>query len=209
MSRRSFTRKSGFRDSNLIIIASEGAETERIYFTSIKESYANPRIHIEVLHKTSSSSDPIHIIKQLDNFRAEYRIKTDDQLWLVIDVDRWGNQKLAQVSRLCGQKNYHLAVSNPAFEIWLILHINPLNFYNQSTKDEFLQNQKTGNRTRLERELVSLLGGYSKSNPDMDYFCRNIRTAIENARIADSHPETRWPNELGTRVYQLAVEIIE
>jgi len=156
--RRNFTRKSGFRDARLIIIAAEGEKTEKVYFEGLKEYYSNPRVHVEVLYKLGSSSDPTKVIKLLDTFRSIYNLRKDyDQLWLVIDVDRWGIPKLVSVSQQCVQKCYHLAVSNPTFEIWLLLHICALDTYSLDMLDELFKNRKNGNRTRLDIELLNLL----------------------------------------------------
>jgi hypothetical protein len=207
--RRKFSRKSGFRDSKLIVIAAEGRKTEKIYFDSIKEYYQNPRVHVEVLERIDSSSDPDRVLKSLDQFYKTYDLrKKQDQLWLVIDVDRWGNKKLASVSKMCLQKKYRLAVSNPAFEIWLLMHIRALETYSPIELEEFKLNQKIGERTRLELELLNLLGSYNKINPDMNFFNQHIYTAILNSQNSDCNPEERWPNGLGTRVYLLAREIV-
>jgi len=207
--RRNFTRKSGFRDSRLIIIATEGKKTEVIYFNGLKEYYNNPKIHVEVLERSVSASDPATVLKMLDQFRSKYNLrKSNDQLWLTIDVDRWGSQKLSSISQQCIQKQYYLAVSNPAFEIWLIMHIHALNTYTRDVQVELLENKKEGNRSRLEIELVNLLGSYNKTNPNMQFFNQHVIEAIQNARSADAHPEQRWTNELGTKVYLLAEEII-
>jgi hypothetical protein len=207
--RREFTRKSGLRDSRLIIIASEGEITEKAYFEGMKEYFTNPRIHIEILHRMESASDPARVIRLLDQFRSEYKLRRGyDQLWLVIDVDRWRSRKLSFISQQCNQKQYQLAISNPAFEIWLLLHIRSLNDYPFAVQAELLQNRKKGNRTRLEQELLKLLGSYNKVNPDMQFFCQLVSTAIRNARSADTQPENRWPNGLGTRVYLLVEEIV-
>ncbi|MGD0751836.1 MAG: RloB family protein [Anaerolineales bacterium] len=207
--RRKFSRKSGLRDSHLVVIAAEGEETEKAYFDGIKGFYPNPRIHVEVLPRMDSASDPLRVLKLLDEFRSIYKLRRGhDQLWLVIDVDRWGNRKLAYVCRLCFQKRYQEAVSNPSFEIWLILHIRSLDTYSSQVQAELLSNNRINNRTRLDDELLNLLGSYNKVNPDMNTFGPLIFTAIQNACNADHHPDNRWPNELGTRVYLLAKEII-
>jgi len=207
--RRDFKRKSGFRDSRLIVIAAEGEETEKRYFEGIKARYDNPRIHVEVLERLDSASDPAKVIKALDQFRSDYKLrKGHDQLWLVIDVDRWGNQKLSLVSQQCIQKCYQLAVSNPSFEIWLLLHVRALDTYPPEILIELLANRKDGKRTRLEQELLLLLGSYNKTNPDMEYFAPRVFVAIQNARGSDRNPDTRWPNQLGTRVYLLLEEIV-
>jgi len=64
------------------------------------------------------------------------------------------------------------------------------------------------NRTRLERELVAILGRYNKKHPDPNDFLPHLRAAIEQAQALDIHPDDRWPNDLGSRVYRLAVAII-
>jgi hypothetical protein len=207
--KRIFTRKSGLRDARLIVIAAEGEKTEKVYFLGLKEYYANPRIHVEVLEHVESASEPARILRLLDQFKQNYRLRRDyDELWLVIDVDRWREQKLSIVSQQCFQKGYKLAVSNPSFEIWLLLHIRALDAYSADILAEFLANQKVGNRTRLEQELLNELGHYNKTNLDMNFFCQQVYNAVENAQKADVHPEDRWPNSLGTRVYLLAQEIL-
>ena len=52
--KRSFkprTRPHGNRDANLIIIASEGTETEKRYFEDLAAAYSNTKIHVEVLER--------------------------------------------------------------------------------------------------------------------------------------------------------------
>ena len=44
-SRNSFERGEAFRDARLVVIASEGKDTERIYFNALAREYANPRVH--------------------------------------------------------------------------------------------------------------------------------------------------------------------
>ena len=207
--RRSFKRLSGFRDARLLIIATEGESTEKAYFEGLKQIFHSPRTHIEVLKRTDSASDPVRIMRMIDQFRSTYKVRQNyDQLWVVIDVDKWGDQKLALVSQQCAQKKYHLAVSNPAFEIWLLLHVRGLETYSDEEKEEFILNKKVNNRSRLEQELCNLLGHYNKSNLDMSCFSDRITTAIANSRACDIRPDDRWPNELGTRVYILAELII-
>jgi hypothetical protein len=53
-----FTRRSGFRDATLIIIATEGERTEQVYFNDLKVYFHRPSIHIEVLQKRVAGSSP-------------------------------------------------------------------------------------------------------------------------------------------------------
>lgn len=204
-------RPGAYRDARLVIIAAEGTNTEKFYFYDLAETYANPQIHVVVLDRIETASSPGHIISQLDEFKARYRIKSGyDELWLVIDVDRWGEEKLADIARKAIQKQYHLAVSNPCFEIWLLIHHRSLDQYCPEIQSEFRENRKDRNgRTRLEKELLAILGRYNKNNLATEDFLPYIGQAIERGMALDSHPDDRWPNDLGSHVYRLALRIIE
>jgi len=102
-------------------------------------------------------------------------------------------------------------VSNPCFELWLLLHLKALDEYPEEILQEFRENRRPNAkhaRTRMELELVTVLGSYSKSNPDTGQLLGNVPIAIERARALDINPEYRWPNDLGTRVYLIAEKII-
>jgi len=178
--------------------------------SKVKKVYKNPRIHVEVLERKQTASSPKHVLEQLDEFRKNYKIKIDyDELWLVLDVDRWGEEKLAEICRLALQKYYQLAISNPCFELWLLLHHRSLDEYSPETLVELRDNKKEGtHRTRLERELFTILGRYNKFNLQTEDFIPHICTAIQRAKTIDIHPEERWPNSLGTQVYRLAIRLI-
>lgn len=44
-------RRVAFRDARLIVIASEGKDTERIYFNALAKEYMNPRVHVHILKR--------------------------------------------------------------------------------------------------------------------------------------------------------------
>lgn len=209
---RSRTRISGIRSPKLIIIASEGTNTERIYFEDMASPkyYRNSRVHVEVLEHDNTASSPAHILLSLDDFKKKYRLSLhrDDELWLVIDRDKWTLKELSSVASACQQKCHFLAVSNPCFELWLLLHIKSLDDYNVSGRDSIAKNRHiSSKRTFLEGELIKLLGSYNKDNPDTSKFLPFIDLAISRARDLDTKPTDRWPNSLGTRVYLLVESI--
>ena len=205
-------RKSEIRDPKLIIIATEGSNTEPAYFKDMASSkyFYNPRIHVEVLEREGTKSAPEYVIEALNQFSDEYHYEEGlDELWLVVDTDDWGDEKLADIATKCQQKGYEMAVSNPCFELWLLLHVTSLSEYADETLDEFRENRRQGDRTRLERELVILLGEFSKSSLKTEHFLPHVEDEIAQTRILDKHPEHRWPNDLGSRVYLLAEKIMD
>lgn len=204
------TRKSGLRDARLIIIAAEGTKTEEKYFNDLKNEYANPRVHVEPLERLDTVSTPEHVLAQLDHFRSSYRLRSGyDELWLVIDVDRWPCEKLAQVCRQTVQKKYELAVSNPCFELWLLLHHRSLRDCSAEEREAILKNRRDGTtRTYLERELIRILTRFNKEDLATEDYLPYVRQAIERARELDTDLNARWPNEIGSRVYRLVVHIL-
>jgi len=204
-------RRSHNRDAKFIIIATEGARTEKVYFEDLTSPdwFGNSRIQVEVLSGAQTDRSPERVLAELDIYRRRYRLDKDDELWLVIDVDRWGGAKLGSVARLCQQKGYFLAVSNPCFELWLLLHLRSIDDYSEDIKAEFLENRRvTSSRSRLDQELVDILGEYNKSNPNTIYFLPHVSIAIQRAESLDVNRVDRWPQGLGTRVYVLARKII-
>jgi hypothetical protein len=203
-------RKHAVRDARLIIIAAEGSECEPKYFYDLAfdARYRNPKVRVEVLQRDTTASSPAHVIAALDEFRKTYALDENDELWLVIDLDRWGDEAVSNVAAQCQQKRYLLAVSNPSFEIWLLLHLTALDAYTEDDLKELTENRRDGNRTRLERELVRLVGQYNKSNLNTEAYLPHVETAIARASDSDSSPNHRWTNHLGTRVYQLARSVI-
>ena len=79
-------RREAFRDARLIVIASEGKDTERIYFKALAEEYTNPRVHVHILERSENeqnNSSPEHVLKQLNDYKGQYALESDDELWLV------------------------------------------------------------------------------------------------------------------------------
>jgi len=169
-----------------------------------RDYFFNPRVHVEILERLTSSSSPEHVLEELNKFKSKYKLNKDDELWMAIDLDRWHQRNLSSVATQCSQKGYYLAVSNPCFEVWLLLHLRDLSSYSVDQIEKFLQNS---NRD-LEIEIRNILGSYNKSNPDTSKFLPHVHKAKKRARRLDLNPEDRWPNSIGTRVYLLVEKII-
>lgn len=115
--KRPIKRASQTRDAKLIIIATEGTKTEKIYFDDLTSPawFKSSRVQVEVLSSTKTDRAPQRVLAELDRFKRQYRLDKNDELWMVIDVDHWGDKKLSTVAQLCRQKRYSLAISNPCF----------------------------------------------------------------------------------------------
>lgn len=210
-----YTRQEETKDSKLIVIAAEGEFTEKIYFEALRDHMRNSHVHIKILNRNEENkrnSSPEYVMEQLTRYRKENLIEQDDELWLVIDKDRWKVKSIKTVAQRCAQDPlFNLALSNPCFELWLILHLIDVALESDDEKKKMLQNKKDGRNadTYLKRKMRTLMGSYSETNYAADQLVLHVAEAITRAKTLDEHKKARWPQGLGTHVYKLAQSITE
>lgn len=207
-------RREAFRDARLIVIASEGKDTEQIYFKALAKEYTNPRVHVHILERSEAeqnNSSPEHVLKQLNDYKDQYALEADDELWLVIDKDRWKEAMLSRVATECAQDEYmHMALSNPCIELWLLLHLIDATSLSSEEQQQWLENRRTSRRTDpyLKMRLRLEMGSYHEAAYDAQMLITHVEEAIEQAKALDKNPTDRWPQTLGTRVYLLAESVM-
>lgn len=207
-------RREAFRDARLVVVASEGKDTERIYFKALAKEYANPRVHVHVLERSEdekNNSSPEHVLKQLNDYKTQYALEADDELWLVVDKDSWTDGMLSRVAAVCAKDAaMNMALSNPCFELWLLLHLEDATSLTPEEYKMWLENRRKSKNADpyLKVRLRQKLGSYHESSYDAPALVVNVETAIERARRLDKGPDDRWPQTLGTRVYLLAESVV-
>lgn len=212
--RREFKRESFSRDiQRLFVIATEGVKTEIKYFEEFKSEqyYNNQSVYVEVLKRLTTDSSPDVVIRELNNFAKEYRLRDEDELWMVIDRDKqsWTQREIARIARLCIQKRYGFALSNPCFEVWLLLHVKDYNTYSKQKQVALFKNGRANaSRSILENELVAICGSYNKSNLNVSHYLPTINVAITRAEALVENETERWPNGFGTHIFKLVKKLI-
>ena len=207
-------RREAFRDARLIVIASEGKDTERIYFKALAKEYTNPRVHVHILERSvdeQNNSSPEYVLKQLNDYKSQYELEADDELWLVVDKDRWTEAMLSRVATECSQEvAMHMALSNPCFELWLLLHIEDAALLTPEEQMLWMENRRKSKNADpyLKVRLRQKMGSYYESSYDALSLIAHVEDAIERARALDENPNDRWPQTLGTRVYLLAESVM-
>lgn len=177
------------RDTKLIIIATEGEETEKQYFSI----FHSTRVQVQVLPTTDSKSSPEYVLQRLKEYKDEYELDDDDELWLMIDVDRWGSKKLSAIANESVKHQLKLAISNPCFECWLYLHFDVI---------------RTPLTCRqINEQLKEKLDGFNKIKLDVARFKDKIDDAIRNSKMIDGNSAARWPLSVGTHVYKVVQSI--
>ena len=184
--RRPFGRKAPVRSyRKRFVIATEGQETEPQYFSMFNSKRST--VHVVVLRSKRKTS-PGQVLARL----KKEDIEKNDNAWIVIDRDTWGEAELDQVYNDCKDKDYKMALSNPMFEYWLLLHFEDGNGVN------------AGNvKTRLKAHLPA----FTKSHVEVHKIKPGIADATRRAERKDTPPCEKWPLTTGTTVYRLVKEL--
>lgn len=208
--RKDFVRREGEKSPRLIVIAAEGRDTENIYFEAVKLRLCASDVQIEVLHRGTDESSPENVYRQISDFMNEYNIEDDDELWIVVDKDKWKDKMLASIAQYCVQNdNLYFCVSNPCFELWLLLHLEDVTAYDEKQMSALAMNKKVNCRdTWLKKRMKDLTGHYHESDYNAEALLPNIDTAMQRAVTLDKSPKDRWPQDVGTRVYLLMKSIM-
>lgn len=212
--REELFRDSGFADKEkIIVLAFEGNDTEQIYFEEFKDSekFNDDLIYLHLLKrpKSDTNSAPNHVFKKLKKeAKDEYNFNEHDELWMVIDTDRWKN--IPEIIEECKKlDNMFVAVSNPCFELWLLLHIKNVSDYKEEELELILRNAKvTSKKNYLDVKLTEILGSYNKSNPKPELFIPQLKIAIDQAKRLNAKNED-FPTSLGSHVYKIVEKLIK
>jgi hypothetical protein len=150
--RRSPSRKS----QPVILVVCEGEKTEPRYLLGFLENCKNPRVAIEIARQHGVPKTLVGIAKERKKRAADdaERGRDDnlayDSVWCVFDVDE--HPHIDDARQMARDNDIELAISNPCFELWLLLH--------------FRDSPGMRHRHKLAELLAKHVPGYDK---DIDY----------------------------------------
>ncbi len=183
------------RSTNILFVGIEGGSR-----TSSKEAKYldmfhgfNKNVQVRVYPCDEHKSAPLHVLDHLKNKLKEEILQEGDEAWLVIDRDRYGSH-LPEVARRCNDANVRLALSNPCFEYWLLLHLVDPQAHLQSCGD-------------VKPVLSAALDRIDTSEGFESIYIDRFQTAVDRAERRDTASD-RWPQQNGSRVYQLVKRIV-
>lgn len=211
-------RDGGFKDADkLFVLSYEGEKTEVKYFNFLRNSeYFNDSGIIEIIplkREVNSGTDPISVKKLLKKAKDKFPFKKTDEFWLIIDRDDWETIhkiNFEDLSKDCkAEENFFLAMSNPCFEVWLILHLTELSNFDKKEIELIYNNNSISNtKNYIDKVLGELQGrGYNK-NPKSTIYLPLTNVAINNAKKLDNGKE-EYPIGVGTHVYKLIEKLIK
>ena len=105
----------------------EGIRTETDYIEALrKEPAVRESASVEIrIDRTASGAVPLTLVHKAAEARDRYSQEEGeiDEVWCVFDVE-WphNHPNLREAKEKAKARNVNLAVSNPCFELWLVLH---------------------------------------------------------------------------------------
>lgn len=215
---KELVRPGGIKDAEKFFLLSfEGEKSEPKYFKDFRDSeYFNNSGLIEIipLRKTKNSgTNPIYVKRLLKEVKNDYNFKKTDEFWLIIDRDQWESIHKISFEDLYNdcrkESNFFIALSNPCFEIWLLLHLKDINEFDDKEQKKIYENSKTSSsKNYIDQVLGEISGrGYNK-RPNPNVFLPNIKNAIERAKKLDDRND-EYPSYLGSHVYKLVEKLIK
>ncbi len=169
-------RRRPSRDTKPVTyIFCEGEKTEPTYFSRWRERGMS--LHIFKV----SHTDPPGIIKDAQEIISgrSFEPTQGDSVWCVYDVDANSNAILAKAATLAKKNCFDIALSNPCFELWYILHFE-------------LQGGELTSTAAIGR-ISSYIAGYTKNMDVFDTLTARIPVALTNAAII----RRRYGQEIG------------
>jgi len=182
-----------------LLVVCEGSVTERSYIRGFERWACNATVEVDIPPR---HGDPRYLVEkardQSQAARDAARSEGDpfllyDDTWC--DFDRDEHPQFADACQMARDNGILLAVSNPCFELWLLLH--------------FRESPGMRERQELQRMMRQYLPGYRK-RLDFAAVQNGAVAAAERARRLDA--EARQVDEPGrnptTSVYRLTDSIL-
>lgn len=125
MSRRSndsLARKKSKRPYRPVCFLSTEGRTERDYFSmDVFRDLGVARQFPKGPHK--DRTNPREVLKRMRTMLHDSSFRASDQAWIVVDIDTWEQEEIdAILAWECEDTRHHLAISNPKFELFLVMH---------------------------------------------------------------------------------------
>lgn len=193
------------RDDRFFLVATEDTTAPEEYFAHLRFHRAKV-IPFPTEPRTGHSS-PRHVVDRLKYALGVNRakIRDGDEFWVLIDCDHHfepghiaGSLEALRDARKAG---IQIAISNPCFCVWLLLH------HREITSEDGLSNCE-----EVERALGTAVPGYGRKGVKAGEFPQaNVAIAIQRARILEKRfddAEQLWPKGIGTQIYRLLERLV-
>lgn len=195
--RKRYTRER----KEIILIATEGKnKTERNYFREFNRSIKG----CAIVFSDGNNTDPVNIVHDALNSadKRDIEPRNGDSIYAVFDTDFKKESQISEARKLAERNGVEIILSNPCFEVWLLLH------FRYSTRGYQSNNE-------VIKELNDVWPEYRKNIASFKQLRDRCEDAIENTgKLKKFHNETKGTDIVercnpSTDVDKLVTRIIE
>lgn len=195
--RGKYTRKR----KSIILIATEGKnKTEKTYFREFNESIKP----FNIIFADGNNTDPVKIVNDaiLTAHNKGIEVDNGDYIFAVFDTDFNKIDQIIEARKLASKNGVSIILSNPCFEVWLLLH------FRYSTRGY-------NSNAEVLNELCNRWSGYQKNITTYQNLQDRCDVAVKNAeRLKRFHIDTNGCNQIeycnpSTDVYEIVAKLIK
>jgi hypothetical protein len=190
-----YTRREPDKEGKLYFIFCEGEKRETTYFYFFNRIAS--QIILQIVPIADGKNSPMGLFSNAcqtlliseQNPNPTYSITDADEVWFIIDTDKWGEEVNSLRESVNNHKNWFVGQSNPSFEVWLYYHFKNLKPLNSITDWKNYLNEV-------------IIGGFdNRKHP------KYIQTAIINSENNFSSSNNE-PDIVTTEIFLLAKKIL-
>jgi hypothetical protein len=158
-----------------LLVVCEGEITEPQYFRGLERFLRDATLSIEIPPERGEPKKLVQVAKTFNSAAIQDARRSGDdnvrfdEVWCVFDRD--DHERFDAACQMAKDNLFRLAVSNPSFELWLLLH--------------FQDNPGQQHRDRIKEMLVKKVQGYDKTIDFSKYLDGLNAAAVRAKRIDD------------------------
>ena len=188
------SRRTGTRKYRPVCWVSAEGQTERDYLrmAAFKDAPVSVRFPKDI---HPGRRNPAQVLKRFVKAMREEDFRKGDEAWVVVDVDEWDESEFAGLLAWAkSDSRHHLAISNPKFELFLVMH--------------FEKGNGCTTAPSVDAALKRHMSGYDKRLRRGQFSVEQVRTAAANARAKRAGCASDIPDPGMTDVFLLVESLI-
>lgn len=188
------SRRTGTRKYRPVCWVSAEGQTEKDYLhmAAFRDTPMSVRFPKDI---HPGRRNPSQVLKRFEKAMREEDFRKCDEAWIVVDVDDWDEAEFAELLEWEeSDSRHHLAISNPKFELFLVMHFEKANGCTTASS--------------VDAALKRYLPRYDKRLAPTVFSKDAIRIAIENAGAKRAGCKSTFPDPGMTDAYKLVGNLI-
>ncbi len=188
------SRKQPTREYKPVCWISAEGQTEKDYFSMAVFRDASFAVRFpQEVHP--GRRNPAQVLSRFKKALRKEDFRPQDEAWLVVDVDEHPGGEFDNLLQWeASDPRHHLAISNPKFELFLVMHFERGNGCTTSSA--------------VDAKVRQHMPRYDKRLATSQFTRAQIQTAIENARIKRAGCPDSLPAEGMTDAHLLAARLL-